>query len=1568
MLKKTCKGKKIRDNVIFLGTCNPFRVKLNDNETLGLTHEKHKQSKLAYNVHPLPHSLLVFVVEFKTPEKTDIKKYISCITKDFLKESIEDERILNRIQKIAERLISEAHYYFEDKYEISSVSLREINRVEKLFKWFNSKLLRNPYIMKNLNLHNDEKIYFYALNLSIYFCYYLRLYNKNEQKIFEDKMEKNLKSIIDELIEEKKSNENLQIETYNDFKFNEFPLKIEREIANYISIKRGIAKNKTLLENLFVVFVCLNTKIQLYIIGKPGGSKTLSVQLIFESMKGKDSFHEFFKFYPKIYVKSYQGSETSTSSGIKRIFKRAKLSLEGNNNSKDIISVVYFDELGLADISDNNPLKVLQHILENDEEAEMIGFIGISNWILDASKMNRGILYYIKDFDEKDVIDTAEAIADSYDEKLKQNYKEYYKYLSLAYLKYMKKLKKDSENIDNSFIKQFHGKRDFYHLIKLISKLFIKNNFPVNKVDIDNILIESIIRNFDGLENSINNFTNELKKIYPSLNYTRNIDAIDCIIDNLNDNDTRYLMIETKSSISQYLVLSILKLFKKEYICFYGSNFIEDKTEGIYTANILNKIQVNMNKDNVIILKNMSTILPSLYDLFNQNFLNIGDKHFTRIAFEDSNTQIYIVNKNLKIIVFADNNELINFDTSLINRVENHILSCVNCLDRSALKLATDIFNIIVTFCNDHNKKLRIGIKSQLINLDFEEICSIIYRLIKNDISKFDTNINNTDIISIKSQLKTRELKSYDVPMLKNKIFKKIVSTFSQDLLLYIKNSENCKVNKEELENIISLYLEEEDRHKCIKNYLEKIVFTKHIIYTYSNILESIFGSNNEITCINNEIFGSFTKNNTLNIFINEYNSENEIFNCINNFYTKTTYKLLVIHFDNEKFNFLHHINYLIENYEKSLPQTQTLKPIILMIHLKRLTNKNKNENYDNHKINSIIPKEYLISHISELEQFFIDNINGKYKINDVINISKYELFEINSLIDLTKELENELYHLFSFILYDVKINFTDINEEKYIVEVCELILNNSKLKEYITLLSKNKIILMDKNIIMEVFTNYNFEENDCDFISILVKYMKKIYKNALVSSIIQLEKYNLLTCILLNNYNNKKYFNNLSNNIFKKLLRTNTPLNSHSVFEREKINLYMGIVFPGINMEFEEINEYILRELSKDYKNNEIEYKLMEKENYEKTKNNLEYNIIKKCNDLIFSNKDYECVFNDEYINEEVLLILLKDYIIYYLSSSSKKFTNRKLLNIFIELYNIFFEVNSFIYIQYTVESISKYILFIESFKNYIIVLIEFINYLDTVIENVLNVFIHNLKKKTFMKNNDNEISFVKNILYNMFESVFYCIINSEQNFNTISTQEFDMFINELTNISNFSIKAKIDLNLDFKQLLYVQDILYVNEAFDKLNIPLVKENFHEYIAILKKENNLYLLQKHFNINTSEYGDPIIEEFNFLKNKLSSEIYMELLVKLMNNKLKISEDENYRKKLLIIISSYENCIHKFKSFFKLLFNKYNIYTINQHRKNKDKKPYDNDNNYDYSDVFFSLNNKNENYFDFDDK
>ena len=94
-----------------------------------------------------------------------------------------------------------------------------------------------------------------------------------------------------------------------------------------------------------------------------------------------------------------------------------------------------------------------------------------------------------------------------------------------------------------------------------------------------------------------------------------------CVKDNFEDYNSRFLLLVSKSSISPYLVSYILNSLKKNYIFLVGSNLKNDikgaEKGGGYSESLLNKVQFQMCNDSVLVLKNLEIIYPSLYDLFN---------------------------------------------------------------------------------------------------------------------------------------------------------------------------------------------------------------------------------------------------------------------------------------------------------------------------------------------------------------------------------------------------------------------------------------------------------------------------------------------------------------------------------------------------------------------------------------------------------------------------------------------------------------------------------------------------------------------------------------------------------------------------------------------------------------------------------------------------------------------------------------------------------------------------------------------------------------------------------------
>ena len=164
------------------------------------------------------------------------------------------------------------------------------------------------------------------------------------------------------------------------------------------------------------------------------------------SMEGKYSLEQFFQDLPEIIQTYFQGSESSNTEDVENLFKIAKEKLKQNSTQEEIISMILFDELGLAEKSKKNPLKVLHSKLENSdkqkeekEEKEEVSFVGISNYSLDAAKLNRALILSVPDLDQKlnDLLDTTRSIIENISEELiKEGKKEIFEIISKTYFEY----------------------------------------------------------------------------------------------------------------------------------------------------------------------------------------------------------------------------------------------------------------------------------------------------------------------------------------------------------------------------------------------------------------------------------------------------------------------------------------------------------------------------------------------------------------------------------------------------------------------------------------------------------------------------------------------------------------------------------------------------------------------------------------------------------------------------------------------------------------------------------------------------------------------------------------------------------------------------------------------------------------------------------------------------------------------------------------------------------------------------------------------------------------------------
>jgi len=424
-INRTFNGEKLEDNIRLIGACNPYRKRKELIERCGLTREDDEDDQLVYKVEQLPQSLLYYVFSFGSLRDEDEKKYIrSIIQKLFTKEE-------EKLRDLTTEAISKCHIFLRKSFgdDPSIVSLREIARFKTCVEFFLNYLLKKNKQTKDKLDDDTKKLYkIKSIICSIYICYFIRLTNEENRGKFDAEMQNILLKISNVYCEEKEIDEKndanlfskikyqrlaIDLRDKNFQKFSEL-LKIEEEfLLEQIELDKGIGKNQLLKENLFLLFLAIVTKIPLIIVGKPGTGKSLSTQLIYNSMRGPYSKPKsFFTNYPKINQIYFQGSESTTPEDVNELFKKTE-NLYTNNKSE--IYMILFDELGLAEKSPSNPLKVLHSKLEYGGKTEGTCFIGISNYSLDAAKVNRALSLSVPNLEDKldQLKNTAKSIIES---------------------------------------------------------------------------------------------------------------------------------------------------------------------------------------------------------------------------------------------------------------------------------------------------------------------------------------------------------------------------------------------------------------------------------------------------------------------------------------------------------------------------------------------------------------------------------------------------------------------------------------------------------------------------------------------------------------------------------------------------------------------------------------------------------------------------------------------------------------------------------------------------------------------------------------------------------------------------------------------------------------------------------------------------------------------------------------------------------------------------------------------------------------------------------------------------
>ncbi|XP_068134511.1 LOW QUALITY PROTEIN: E3 ubiquitin-protein ligase RNF213-like [Hyperolius riggenbachi] len=679
-----------------IAACNPYRKHTDDMikrlESAGLGYRvKADETKerlgsiplrqLVYRVHALPPSMMPLVWDFGQLNNETEKMYIQQIVQRLSKEV---ELTAPEIKLITNVLSASQSYMRKRSDECSFVSLRDVERCIEVFKWFHShhsKLTKHRLsLSKRGRFPGVPNVAAWSLVLAAGVCYHASLETKDSYR-----------RVICKLFPGPYGDPNAIL--------NEITSIQDMFLAG-VQLRDTIARNLALKENLFMMVICIELKIPLFLVGKPGSSKSLAKTIVADAMQGQAAHTELYKDLKQIHLVSFQCSPHSTPEGIIGTFKHCARFQEGKNLN-EYVSVVVLDEIGLAEDSPKMPLKTLHPLLEDgciDDDPsphKKVGFIGISNWALDPAKMNRGIFVSRGDPNKEELVESAKGICSS-DQLILRKVQRYFPNFSDAYLKVCETQQEED--------KEFFGLRDFYSLIKMV--------FAFTKQSKDDLTLndtaKAVLRNFSGKDevNALDIFLKEEKKDMAE------IDTIDLVMENIysDSDDCRYLLILTKNYAAlQILQQAFLKENQQPEIIF-GSSFPKDQEYTQICRNI-NRVKICMETGQMVILLNLQNLYESLYDALNQYYVYLAGQKYVDLGLGTHRVKCRVHPKFRLIVIEEKDVVYRDFPIPLINRLEKHYLDINTFLKKEHKVVVAELEGWVNDFTKGNTEKI-IG-KSQ---------------------------------------------------------------------------------------------------------------------------------------------------------------------------------------------------------------------------------------------------------------------------------------------------------------------------------------------------------------------------------------------------------------------------------------------------------------------------------------------------------------------------------------------------------------------------------------------------------------------------------------------------------------------------------------------------------------------------------------------------------------------------------------------------------------------------------------------------------------------------------------
>ncbi|KAM6093566.1 E3 ubiquitin-protein ligase rnf213-alpha-like [Chlamydotis macqueenii] len=672
---RSVNGEKIlTESLKVVAACNPYKRHTKETveklEKAGLGYRVRSEDtleklgciplrQLVYRVKPLPPSLLPLVWDFGELNERTQSLYIREIVKSTMKNKI----TTGNLDIFTSVISASQNFLRKKKDECRVASLRDIERCMSIALWFYklSGLLFpqiDKYKKEERSVLDDAQR---ALVLSVGACYYVSLesrkdYLKEIAKCF---------SVPALLLQQ-------EIEFCQEvFLDNLFPCKT-------------IARNNALRENVFMIVVCMDLRVPLFLVGKPGSSKSLSKTIAVKAMGSTQFKSPLFKRCKEIHLMSFQCSPHSKPEGIISTFRQCAQFQRGKNLD-EFASVVALDEIGLAEDSPEMPLKTLHPLLEDgcvdDEDPasyKKVGFLGISNWALDPAKMNRGLLVLRTDPSEEELINTAKSICAA--QPHVKSIEHLFPLLAEFYCKVLKTQKNE-----------FFGLRDFYSLIKMVLS-YTQDKKCISQ---EEIIIKAIQRNFGGSSdiNPVQLFQNSISKVSlpPDLETSHTLHLLK---ENMGKQQaglmSRYLLLLTTNHAAFHIIQMTQLIDAENCEIVFGSGFPQDQDYSQVCRSV-SRVKICMEMGRTVVLLNIHNLYESLYDALNQCFVSLGRNYYVDLGLGTNKVKSR-VKEGFRLIVIEEKDIVYTqFPTPLLNRLEKHCLDMNTVLNWQQQQLKQDL-------------------------------------------------------------------------------------------------------------------------------------------------------------------------------------------------------------------------------------------------------------------------------------------------------------------------------------------------------------------------------------------------------------------------------------------------------------------------------------------------------------------------------------------------------------------------------------------------------------------------------------------------------------------------------------------------------------------------------------------------------------------------------------------------------------------------------------------------------------------------------------------------------------